>query len=245
MRSLKSLRPCGSAILPEDTSPKFFARHFSAYHFIVSYVNEKDILEVGFGDGYGSNFLAKYARSIKAVDVLRENVRFASNKYKRPNLEFQSASATNLHFAEESFDVVLSFQVIEHIDETSLIKYLTEMKRVLKKSGIAFISTLNLDKNKKPKHTYNKNPFHIKEFTYGEFELLIQKVFSEYNIYGLFYNSKLKFYERLKKIGVFKLLPKPMDIVNRFYNNITVNDFAWKKENLIQCVDFMAVCKKL
>lgn len=238
------LKPGGSGILPEETPPKFFARHLSAYHFTVPYIKDKDVLEIGFGDGYGAYFLAGIARQVNAVDILEKNVHLAEAKYKRANLKFEQAPQGALSFKDESFDAVVSFQVIEHIPEDKIHGYLFNINRVLKKGGMAFISTLNLEKNKKPNRPYPKNPFHIKEFTYKELESEIKQVFKEFKIYGLFYTNKLIFYERLKKLGIFRHLPGRMNIVGEYYDNITVKDFRWRENNLSKCIDFMAVCKK-
>ncbi|MBU1061332.1 MAG: class I SAM-dependent methyltransferase [Candidatus Omnitrophica bacterium] len=245
MDSFEDLKPGGSGILPQETHHKFFVRHFSAYNFAASYTKLKDVLEIGFGDGYGADFLAGSAENIKAIDALEKNVGLASSKYKRPNLEFRKMSAVDLDFGDKSFDVVVSFQVIEHIPVNLLMKYLEEIKRVLNKSGIAFISTLNLEKNKKPGCPYSKNPFHIKEFDFEEFDGLINKVFARYEILGLFYGARLRFFDRLKKIGIFRFLPRTLNIVDRYYDNMTADDFFWKKEDLSQCIDFMAVCNKV
>lgn len=242
---LTDLRPGGSGILPEETPPKFFARHLSAYHFALPYVKDKNVLEVGFGDGYGANFLAGCARSVTAVDVLERNVTLASNKYKRQNLVFKKLSGIYLDFQDGMFDVAVSFQVIEHIKESEIVNYLNSIKRVLKKGGIFFISTLNLDKNKKPNRPYVQNPFHVKEFTLQELDSIIRGVFDDYRMVGLFYTKRLRFFERLKKIGVFRYLPCPLNIVDKFYKNITVNDFVWLEKNLPNCIDFMVICKNI
>ena len=244
MDAFEDLRPGGSGILPEETHPKFLARHLSAYYFAFPYVKGKDVLEIGFGDGYGANFLADSARSVKAVDVMEKNVALALNKYKRDNLEFKKTDTAYSEFADNTFDAVASFQVIEHIPEDEIPWYLGSVKRVLKKGGRAFISTLNLDKNRKPNRPYPKNPFHIKEFVFEDLNAVIKGVFSDYEIQGLFYTRRLSFFERLKKLGVFKHAPGPLNIVDKFYKNITVNDFVWKKENLSECIDFMVICRK-
>ena len=244
MDAFENLRPGGSGILPEETHPKFLARHFSAYHFALPHVKDKDVLEIGFGDGYGANFLADSARSVKAVDVLEKNVALAANKYKRNKLEFKKTDTAYSEFADNTFDAVVSFQVIEHIPENEIAGYLESIKRVLKKGGVAFISTLNLAKNKKPNRPYAKNPFHIKEFIFEDLNVVIKSVFSDYEIQGLFYTKRLNFFERLKKLGIFKHVPRPLNIVDKFYKNITVNDFVWKKENLSECIDFMVICRK-
>lgn len=244
MDSFDKLRPGGSGILPEETHPKFFSRHLSAYNFTLPYVIDKDILEIGFGDGYGANFLAGYAKSVKAVDILERNINLASNKYKRPNLEFKKSCGSCLDFQDNVFDVVVSFQVIEHIPEEDIAEYLKSIKRILKRNGIAFISTLNLDKNKKPNRPYTKNPFHIKEFTCSDLNTVIKDVFEDYEMYGLFYTPKLIFYERLKKIGLFKFFPQSLNMVDKFYNGISVKDFVWKTKNLKECIDFIVLCRK-
>lgn len=242
--TIDNLRPGGSAILPEETHPKFYARHLSAYNFVMPYVRGKDILEVGFGDGYGANFLADYANYVRAADVLERNVTLASNKYRKQNLEFIKSDALSLDFPEGIFDAVISFQVIEHIEGAFITKYLTGIKRVLKKDGFVFISTLNLDMNKKPNKLYTKNPYHVKEFTYHELDAVVREVFGVHDIYGLFAGARLNFYERLKKIGIFRYLPEQLNIVDRYYKNITVDEFVWKKQDLNHCLDFMAVCRK-
>lgn len=244
MKTFDDLRPGGSGILPEETSPKFFARHLSAYRFTLPYMKDKDILEIGFGDGYGANLLTGSAKSVKAVDALERNVTLASNKYKRQNLEFRKSFGSYLDFSNDMFDAVVSFQVIEHIPEQDIQEYLISIKRVLKKGGIAFISTLNLDKNRKPNRPYAKNPFHVKEFVFEDLNTVIKNVFSDYEMQGLFYTKRLSFFERLKKLGIFKYVPGPLNIVDKFYKNITVNDFVWKKEHLSECIDFMVICRK-
>ena len=244
MDSYDKLRPGGSGILPEETPKKFFMRHLSAYNFVVPYVKGGEILEIGFGDGYGADFLARHARGVKAIDILDRNVALATSKYKRQNLEFIRMPAIDLAFEDNTFDAVVSFQVIEHLPEKDIIDYLKEIKRVLKRGREAFISTLNLKSNKKPNRIYIKNPFHVKEFVYEEFDSTIKEVFGEYKIYGLFYTPRLKFYERLKKLGFFRFFPSSLNPVKRFYNNITVTDFLWSDKNLSQCIDFMACCKK-
>jgi 2-polyprenyl-3-methyl-5-hydroxy-6-metoxy-1,4-benzoquinol methylase len=244
MDSCNDLKPGGSGILPEETAPKFFSRHLSAYHFAFPYVKGRDVLEIGFGDGYGADFLTGYANTVKAVDALEKNVTLARAKYKRNNLEFIKMDASGLSFNSGSFDIVVSFQVIEHITEHLLVQYLEGIKRVLKERGLAFISTLNLDKNKKPNRPYTKNPFHAKEFTFKEFDSLIKSIFHRYEIYGLFYGKKLRIYECLKKLGIFKHLPSSFNIVDKYYSNITLKDFIWSKDNLDRCIDFMAKCNK-
>ena len=224
-----------SGINPEQFPKKFVAQHLSPYHFVVPTVRGKDVLEIGFGDGYGAYFLKDYAQSVTAVDLFQENVSLAQEKYKGHNLSFAQMNAICLAFEDDWFDAVVSFQVIEHVPRHFLKKYLLEMKRVLKPGGTAFITTLNLEKNMKPGNAYNKSPDHDVEFTEQDFNQLLSGVFDKTQIYGLFPTPKHAFFERLKKWGIK---------VNAFYNSIGVKDFVWKKNRTNDCLDFMAICSK-
>ena len=120
------------------------------------------VLDDGCGSGYGSYYLAANgAKEVVGIDVAADAVEYAKTRYIHENLEFVQMNSTELSFGDESFDVVTSFQVIEHIEDAD--KFLQQMPRVLKSGGIALISTPN-------KQTYSPgtavpdNPFHVREF---------------------------------------------------------------------------------
>ena len=234
-----------SGINPEKESAKIVAQHQSAYAFMRPFVEGRLALEIGHGDGYGSAYLSDVAREMSAVDLFEENVVRASQKYPRKNLRFFQMNATNLTFPDNAFDVVSSFQVIEHIPEAQLPQYINQIKRVLKSDGMCFLSTLNLKKNMKPGVAYDKSPHHDKEFTPEEYRDFLSPYFKKVTLYGLYPTSKLWFFERLKKSGLFSFLPKETNPVGRFYSKISVSDFRWlKKTNLDDCIDLLACCQK-
>lgn len=228
---------------PETESPRFVAKHLSAYHFARPYAKGR-VLEVGFGDGYGASFLATTAQEVKAIDLFDRNVRVASAKYSKSNLQFLQMNATTLHWADRYFDLAVSFQVIEHIPEMLLLSFVREISRVTRAGGTVCLSTLNLKKNQKPGKSYQKSPHHDKEFTPQEFQDLLAPFFQEVVIYGLYPSSKHGLFERLKKSGVFNFLPEVMDPVKRFYRTIGVEDFQWlKKSTIDDSIDLMALCR--
>lgn len=227
---------------PESESPRFVAKHLSAYLLAKRFAGPR-ILELGFGDGYGASLLSEMVDEVIGIDLFQKNVDLASQKHKRPNLKFMKMSATALDFPNQSFDLAVSFQVIEHIPQAELPRYISEIKRVLKKGGTACLSTLNLKKNQKPGQPYNKSPHHDKEFTPSEFRDFLAPHFPRLEIYGLYPTPKHFLFEKLKKSGVQKLLPKSQDPVNRYFQGITTSDFRWlSKPNLDDCIDLMAVC---
>ena len=99
----------------------------------------KKFLEVGCGLGYFSNKASKLGAKVTGIDIGPNLVNI--NKNKTPNGAFKVASASKLPFNSESFDVVLSTEVIEHVDNQK--DAFKEMFRVLKKGGILVITTPN------------------------------------------------------------------------------------------------------
>lgn len=233
-----------SRIIPEEVPVRFYAQQLKAYSHIRQDVAGKRVLDVGCGDGYGSAYLAEVAAEVTGIDYDESIISKAKNKYKVPNLNFKYMSATELEFESNSFDVICSFQVIEHIPENKLLKYLSEIKRVLTKNGKFYVSTLNLDHNMKSPLNYPKNPAHCKEFRLWEFRELLCSVFSDVEISGIHLTTKHRFFQRLKKSGIFRFIPHSLNPVDRFYDRVTVSDFKVTRDNLSKAFDFFGACRK-
>ena len=95
----------------------------------------KGFLEVGCGNGVVSKYLAKkFQGNVVGIDIDRGQIELARQKIGDiPNIHFLEADATKLPFADNSFDVVISFGVLHHI--TDWLDALKEMKRVLRAKG--------------------------------------------------------------------------------------------------------------
>lgn len=102
-------------------------------------IKGKKFLEVGCGLGYFSNKASRLGAKVSGIDIGPKLV--AINKKLTPNGKFIVSSASKLSFKDESFDVVLSTEVIEHVENQKAA--LKEMSRVLKKNGILVITTPN------------------------------------------------------------------------------------------------------
>ena len=162
-----------------------YLRHLAAYEFAKSYVGDKSVLEIGCGTGYGAYFLIQYASSLKGLDTSKESILYCKKRYKKEKLEFMQTNGIKLPFKNDLFDVVISFQVIEHIDPVIIFEYLSEIKRVLKPHGSFIVST----PNKKLRLLPFQNPWnhrHKREYKLNEFLKILNEVFTEVSIYGLY-----------------------------------------------------------
>lgn len=97
------------------------------------------ILEIGCGIGHFSNYCYNSKRSIVSSDISKSNMKKAKEKF--PVLSFVQADAEKLPLKNNSFDVVVSRDLIEHLfDQDSHFK---EVKRILKEDGVYIIKTPN------------------------------------------------------------------------------------------------------
>jgi len=119
-----------------------FLKQKKAYEFAADLSDGARVLDFGCGSGYGAALLASRADQVVGVDVDGEVIEYCSRRYRKPNLTFQEVAPNySLPFQDGVFDVVVSFQVIEHIREVPA--YLRELKRVLASRGVLLITTPN------------------------------------------------------------------------------------------------------
>jgi len=149
--------------------------HLHRYSLISEYVVGKRVLDIACGEGYGSNIISKTAIEVFGVDIDEDSIEKAKIKYKNDNLTFKLGKADAIPLDDNSVDVVVSFETIEHHDKHT--EMLSEIKRVLKSDGIIIISTP--DKLYYSDNRNFKNKFHIKELYKEEFVSLMKNHFSK------------------------------------------------------------------
>lgn len=118
-----------------------YVTHAASYRFAGKFANGKKVLDFGCGSGYGSEIISRSAASITAVDVSQDAIEYAKHHHQQSNITFSLVQPGRLPFADESFDVVLSVQVIEHVEDDAT--YVREALRVLRHSGLFIIFTPN------------------------------------------------------------------------------------------------------
>lgn len=138
-------------------------------------------LDVGCGRGYGFDVLKSKCTEMSGIDISEDFLSEAKKNY--PDLDLHLAQGEKLPFDDGLFDVVTSFEVIEHVKDDRA--YLQEIRRVAKPGALIAISTPNKD-IASPGQDEPYNPFHEREYTVPEFELLLREVFSEATVYGQF-----------------------------------------------------------
>lgn len=223
---------CG--VDPDQTDPAFVAQHLSAYAFMRPRVAGARVLEIGFGSGFGTSYLAESAAQVVGVDIAPGNAARARARYGRPNVLYVRFDGRRLPFADATFDAAGTFQVIEHVPEPQLESWLREIRRVLTPRGRLFLSTLNLEHNRKPGRPYEKLPYHEKEFTAAELDALLRRAFPTVALYGLHPTLRHRAVRRLKKWGL---------TLRRFYERASVRDFTVRRSGLRRSMDLIAVCR--
>lgn len=176
------------------------------------------VLEIGTGTGYGIEHIAPVADSFLTLDKYRS----AEVDSLPEGVEFVEAKVPPLPFADEEFDCVVSFQVIEHIKHDRA--FVEEVRRVLKAGGRFIVSTPNRPMS------LTRNPWHIREYTPEEFGRLLGD-FSDVEALGVKGNERVwRYYEknresvhRIMRFDILRMqwwLPRwilqlPYDIMNR------------------------------
>ncbi len=187
--------------------------HLHRYAIAREYVKGKTVLDIACGEGYGSNLLAATAEKVMGVDIDNDVITNATAKYRHPNLSFHQGPAEQIPFADNHFDVVVSFETLEHATEHEQI--FSEIKRVLKPGGLLIISTP--DKKYYTDLPGYNNPFHKKELYQHEFTALVERFFA----------NSIYFHQKLMLASVI-LLPNEtgLDTYEGNYNDFTKNNMS-------------------
>lgn len=155
--------------------------HLHRYALACQMVCGMDVLDLACGEGYGSAMLSKVAKSVVGLDIDQTVIEHASDTYGHlSNLCFVSGSASKTNLVEGSFDVVVSFETIEHLTEQ--VEMLKEICRLLKPEGILLISSPN-----RPVYSQSRdciNEFHAKELDFDEFNNILKSNFENISYYG-------------------------------------------------------------
>ncbi len=247
----------------EDTSDNVIHQRLLFPYFEASGMVVGDVLEVGCGAGRGTEALISKANSYTAIDKNQTLINILSQKY--PQARFITANIPPfLTLNSSSFDTVITFQVIEHIEDDEL--FLQEIRRVLKPGGKLIFTTPNRDLS------LTRNPWHIREYNAQELLKLCKKFYSHVDLLGIGGNEKVwKYYQENKKavdrftrFDIFdfqhklprRVLQFPYDVLNRLNRkklmkkssglvaDISHEDYVFLTD-WSRSFDFFCVCTKV
>jgi SAM-dependent methyltransferase len=171
----------GERVIPGRVDPDLMNEHLARYAFAARLARGKRVLDAGCGAGYGSAELARTAAFVLGVDSSDEAISYAREHYRLPNLRFAQASVTALPYRSAAFDLVVAFEVIEHLEHWR--EFLVDVRRVLGPSGQFIVSTPNTLYYAESRRCAGPNPFHVHEFEFNEFRSELEAVFPHISMF--------------------------------------------------------------
>lgn len=241
-----------------DTSDNYvFQRSLLAYIEAAKLVSGR-VLEIGTGSGYGIEVISPVVDEFVTIDKFDTS---AKEKIKgHDNVSFIQMNVPPLTgLPDNSFDFVISFQVIEHIKKDH--DFVKEIHRVLKPGGKMIITTPNKSMS------ITRNPWHIREYEIDELKSMFEKYYTSVEANGVFGNDVvMKYYEenkdsvrKIMRFDIFNfqwwgprwILQVPYDILNRKNRNkltdagahIKIDDYYVEKAKA-GCFDLFYIATK-
>lgn len=248
-----------------------YLRHLFAYTTVPQFFSAGSrLLEVGCGEGYGTWFLAQQGYVVVGIDVDPQVVAHASKKYGTEQCEFRVTTGTAFPYPNECFDGVVSFQVIEHVQDERT--FLTEIVRVLKHDGKCVLTTPNKLYRVRPNRA-PWNRFHLREYTPEEFEQLLARIFEDVQVWGIRGTDEIQAIEYARVKQVQKLVDRDLFHLRRllppgletclatwlkklrknpshaltdqdYLNTYEIHDYTIMTEHVEESLDLIAVCRK-
>ena len=237
------------------------ARHLVAYRYAETLVAGQRVLDAGCGEGWGTRTLAARALAVVGADYHAESIATATDSWRDPKLKFRVVDLTATE-PDDAFDVVLSFQVIEHIPDD--LDFVAKLARWLKPGGTLMMTTPN-----KPQ-VFSENPCHLREYDAASLTKLLRTSFAEVQMIGTFGNQKVLEFDRNRRraverilrfdpLGLRRYLPKRFvhfafarlaQLVRRVAHRaigtepIRIEDFTIRAGDLELATDLVALCKR-
>jgi SAM-dependent methyltransferase len=172
--------------VPEENY--WFRRHEAAYLSLASRCAGATVLEAGCGEGYGADLIAGYAARVIALDYDEATTGHVARRY--PRLCTVRGNLAGLPLGSSTVDVVMSFQVIEHLWDQA--GFLAECLRVLRPGGRVVLTTPNR-LTFTPDSPTPLNPYHTRELSPPELDRLLRDAgFAVESLRGLHHGRSLR-----------------------------------------------------
>lgn len=189
----------GANIVDAGGLSPYWGEHAARYVFALPFVEGKAVLDIACGTGYGVCLMSEKAKFVTGADVDEQAAAEAGGECV-DNAAILLANGLGLPFAEGTFDVVTSFETLEHLHERRA--FLEELHRVLRSGGSLLLSTPNANYTR-PVNGKPSNPFHVHEYTPEDLRRELGKCFSIDQFLGQTLDDSIRispFYEGQKKL---------------------------------------------
>ena len=233
----------------------WWGEHLHRYEEVIKSLSGNEaILDIACGTGFGTHLLSNHSSGrVFGGDISLGAIKLCDNSWNKDNLSFQVMDGTNLKFKDNTFNVVVSFETIEHT--ISFKEMIEEFKRVTKPNGIIYLSTPNIEINS-PTGVVS-NPYHTQEWDYKAFCKIINKHFNSHKIFGQKYNryknkKNIAFYieKLLYKRGIRKIPISIQDKIIKVFGQTSIypssKDYIMTDDisEIKKCKTFFAICSK-
>ncbi len=254
-----------------DTREEYllYLRHRFAYEYAKSCTRPTDeAIEVGSGEGYGTSLLSEAAARVVGLDIDRATVEHASAKYASDKVRFELYDGNTIPFPDNTFNLAVSFQVIEHIrDDTG---HVAQIHRILKPGGVLVLTTPNRNYRLLPgQKPWNR--FHIREYDPEQLAATLHKIFPDAQVLGIRGSDQVQAIERARVAWALKggpmsairrSLPEPLKLLlgdvlgvvrkathpgspaRDFLTAYRLDDFHVINQGVEESLDLLAVCHK-
>jgi SAM-dependent methyltransferase len=197
----------GERVVPGLVDPNLLNEHVARYRFAARFTEgfaerfteQPCVLDAGCGSGYGSAELAN-AAAVIGIDISADAVAHAREAFSRAGVHFLQGACESLPFTGESFDLLVAFEVIEHLEGWQ--RMLSEARRVLRPSGVLLVSTPNKAWYNESRADAGPNPYHVREFEYREFEAALKAVFPHVHLWTQNHSEAIAFVPVSPSCGV-------------------------------------------
>ena len=167
---------------------KIAATHVARYKFACDQLSGGTVCDVACGVGYGSNLLAGKADKVVGIDIGNDAIDWANEYFEADKTLFFNCDILVGWPVEESFDAIVSYETIEHLDEPE--KFVSEIFDRLKPGGKLFMSLPNGPRDK----ARRENPHHLQHFTDAQITSLITKYFKNAKFWTMLYKHNFRHY---------------------------------------------------
>src|SRR5439155_16010445 len=162
----------------------------AAYEFALTLARGCRVLDAGCGEGWGTARLATVAAAVVGADYSADAIARCRRSWRRANLRFDQVDLACLDDSRDRFDLIVSFQVLEHLREPAA--FVAGLKIHLAPGGRLLLTTPNR------LTSFSENPYHVREYSPAELHALLAAIFPTVRILGMHGNAQVRAFERAR-----------------------------------------------